>query len=61
VVLDALIGEDGMVKKLSTLSGPSVLAQSAMEAVRSWKFDPYIASGRAVAVETTIAVDFRLN
>jgi TonB family protein len=61
VVLDALIGSDGSVKGLRTISGPDLLVQSAKEAVRSWKYEPYLTNGNAVEVETTISVDFRLN
>lgn len=61
VVLDAVIAPDGSVKSLRSLSGTDLLVRSATEAVRSWKFEPYLSSGKAVEVETTIAVDFRLN
>lgn len=61
VVLDAVIASDGSVKSLRPLSGPDLLAQAATEAVRGWKFEPYLSSGSAVEVETTIAVEFRLN
>jgi len=61
VVLDAVIAPDGSVKRLRPLSGPDLLVRSATEAVQSWKFEPYLSSGKAVEVETTIAVEFRLN
>ena len=61
VVLDAVIAADGTVQGLRPVSGDDVLANSAMSAVRSWRFEPYQSSGRAVEVETTIAVEFRLN
>jgi len=61
VVLDVVIAPDGSVKSLHPLSGPDLLAQSATEAVRGWKFEPYLSSGSPVEVETTIAVEFRLN
>src|SRR5580658_8354955 len=61
VVLDAVIAADGSVKRLRPVSGPKPLVQSATEAVRSWKFEPYLFSGQAVEVETTIAVEFRLD
>ncbi len=61
VVLDAVIAPDGSVKHLRPVSGPDLLVQSATEAVRSWKFEPYLSSGKAIEVETTIAVEFRLN
>jgi len=61
VVLDAVIAPDGSVKRLRPVFGPDLLVQSATEAVRFWKFEPYLSSGKAVEVETTIAVEFRLN
>lgn len=61
VVLDTVIAPDGTVKRLKPVSGDDLLVKSAAAAVRSWKFEPYQYSGRAVAVETTIAVEFRLN
>ena len=60
-VLDAVIRPDGSVKSLRPVSGPDLLVQSATEAVQSWKFEPYLSSGQAVEVETTIAVEFRLH
>jgi TonB family protein len=61
VVLDALIGADGTVKHLRPVAGPDVLAQSAQDAVQSWRFEPYSPDGKAVEVATTIAIEFRLN
>jgi TonB family protein len=61
VVLDAVISPDGSVKSLRPVSGTDLLVRSATNAVQSWKFEPYLSNGRAVEVETTIAVDFRLN
>jgi TonB family protein len=61
VVLDAVIAPDGAVRRLRPLSGPDVLAQSALDAVHSWKYKPYRVGGRAVAVETTVSVDFQLH
>lgn len=61
VVLDAVISPDGSVKSLRPVSGIDSLVQSATNAVQSWKFEPYLSNGRAIEVETTIAVDFRLN
>jgi len=38
-----------------------LLVSAAQDAVRSWKFEPYQSSGRPVAVETTITIEFRLH
>ena len=61
VVLDVLIGADGTVKHLQPASGNAVLAKSAIDAVQQWRFEPYRPSGRALEVETSVAVEFRLN
>jgi len=61
VVLDALIAADGSVKRLQPLSGDELLAKSASDAVRQWRFEPYQSFSRAREVETTVAVEFRLN
>jgi TonB family protein len=61
VVMDAVIAPDGTVKRLLPLSGPDLLAQSATAAVQSWKYEPYLSSGKPVEVETTIAIEFQLN
>ncbi|MGO8987021.1 MAG: TonB family protein [Terriglobales bacterium] len=61
VVLDAVIAPDGSVKSVRPVAGPSPLVQSATDAVRSWKFEPYLSNGKPIEVETSIAVEFRLN
>jgi len=61
VVMDAVIAPDGSVKRLRPMSGPDLLAQSATAAVQSWKFEPYLSSGKPVEVETTIAIEFQLK
>jgi TonB family protein len=61
VVLDAIVGPQGSVERLEQISGPDTLAQAAMEAVRWWRYQPYLVNGRPVAVETTVQLDFRLG
>jgi TonB family protein len=59
VVLGAVIGRDGSVVKLRPISGPDALGSAAIDAVKWWRFQPYLVNGRAVEVETTFAVEFR--
>jgi len=61
VVLQAVIGTDGMVKDVHPISGSQVLGRSASDAVRWWRFQPYQLDGQPVPVQTTIEVEFRLN
>jgi hypothetical protein len=58
-VLSAVIGRDGSVSSLRPVSGPDVLARTAMDSVQWWKFEPYRVKGAPVEVETTLAVEFR--
>ena len=59
VKLHALIAKDGSIQSLSLSSGPPILAQAALDAVRQWRYRPYILNGQAVGVETFITVNFR--
>jgi periplasmic protein TonB len=61
VVLRARIGTDGEVRDLQLVSGNALLAQSALEAVREWRYRPTLLNGQAVEVETRITVNFVLN
>lgn len=59
VRLHALIARDGTIQSLSVSSGPPILTQAALDAVRQWRYRPYILNGQAVEVETFITVNFR--
>ena len=64
VVLSAVIGEDGRVREIVVLSAPRPdvgFADAAIEAVRSWEYEPGRMRGRAVAVQLTVVVQFRLR
>jgi len=61
VRLHAIIAKDGSVQSLSVSSGHPILAQAALEAVRQWRYRPYVLNGQPVEVETFITVDFRKN
>jgi TonB family protein len=59
IVLDVVVGRDGSVAGVHALNGPDVLAQSAVDALRWWRFEPYRVNGQPIAVETTVAVEFK--
>jgi len=59
VRLHAVIAKDGTIQSLSVTSGQPILAQAALEAVRQWRYRPYLLNGKAVEVETFITVNFR--
>jgi TonB family protein len=60
VVLEARIGKDGRVSELKVVSGPPELRQAAMDAVRTWKYKPYLLNGEVVEVRTQVNVVFHL-
>jgi TonB family protein len=60
VVLEARVGKDGTVEKLSTVSGDPQLATAATDAVRQWRFKPFFRNGSPEEFQTRITVDFRL-
>jgi periplasmic protein TonB len=61
VVLQALIGADGSIQDLRVLSGPSILAPAAQQAVRQWRFRPYLINGQAVETKANITVNFTIK
>lgn len=61
VVMRAVIGKDGTIENLTVLSGPEVLRDSAMEAVRQWVYRPFLLNGEATEVDTTITVNYSLG
>lgn len=60
VVLHALVGKDGSVRELKSLSGNSQLVMAAADAVRQWRFKTYAPKGQPVEFETQITVEFKL-
>ncbi len=61
VVLAAVIGKDGSIQNLHVLSGHPLLTQAALEAVKQWRYKPYILNGEPVEVDTQVTVNFTLS
>jgi protein TonB len=61
VLLAATISRTGAIENLRLVSGPPMLAPAAEEAVRTWRYRPYLLNGEPVEVETTIRVNFNLG
>ena len=58
VLLKATITKQGNIEGVQVLSGPKILAPSAVDAVKTWKYRPYMLDGQPVSVETNITVVF---
>jgi protein TonB len=60
VILQAEISKEGNIINLQLVSGHPMLAPAAIEAVKQWKYKPYLLNGEPVEVETTVQVNFTL-
>jgi len=60
VVLQAMIAKDGTVQDLRVLSGHPLLVAAAMDAVKLWRYKPYLLNDQPVEVDTQINVNFTL-
>jgi len=61
VVLHAVISKTGDIQSLQITSGPEALRESAMEAVRTWRYRPFLLNGEPTEVETTIQVNYNMG
>ncbi|MGA2022528.1 MAG: TonB family protein [Candidatus Sulfotelmatobacter sp.] len=60
VILRAVISKDGSIENLSLVSGHPMLAPAAIDAVKQWKYKPYLLNGEPVEVDTEVQVNFTL-
>jgi protein TonB len=61
VVLDVDISKGGSIESLRTISGHPMLVPAAIEAVKQWRYKPYLLNGEPVSVETRVTVSFNLS
>jgi len=61
VVLKVLIAETGEVKEITVISGDPELAQAAIEAIKQWKYTPYIVEGKPTLVDTQVTFGFHIK
>jgi periplasmic protein TonB len=61
VVLLAVIGVDGAVKDVQVESGPALLTQAAIDAVKQWRYKPYLLNGVPVEIDSRITVIFTMS
>lgn len=60
VELAAVIGKDGVVENLRVVSGPDALQKSSLDAVRQWRYQPFLLNGDPIEVKTTINIVYTL-
>jgi protein TonB len=61
VILAALISKQGTMENLHALSGHPMLVPAAIDAVRQWRYKPYVLNSEPIEVETQITVNFLLS
>ena len=61
VILMAVIGKDGNVEDVRVESGLPMLAQAAVDAVKQWRYRPYMLNGEPVEVDSRITINFTLS
>jgi periplasmic protein TonB len=61
VILQAMIGRDGLIQDLHVVSGPPILASAAQEAVKQWHFKPHFEGAGAVETQAKITVNFTIS
>jgi TonB family protein len=61
VTIDALIDANGRVTKMKVVSGPTLLQQAAMDALKQWKYQPATLDGKAVPMHLSVTIQFRLQ
>jgi protein TonB len=61
VRLEAIIAADGRIRELKVISGHPLLVQSALDAVRQWRYQPTLLNNTTVEVLTHIDVNYTLR
>ena len=61
VVVEAVISRKGTVESLHVVSGPAMLQQAALDAIREARYQPFRLNGEPTEVQTTITVNFRMG
>ncbi len=61
VILQALIGRDGLIQDLKIVTGPPILAKAALEAVKQWHFKPHYEGTQPVETQAKITVNFTIS
>ncbi len=61
VILEAVIAADGTIENLRVVSGHPMLVGAAVQAVKQWRYKPYLLNGSPVEVDTTVQVNFNLG
>ena len=59
VVLKAVVDDSGKVEGVRLVEGNAILAPAAIQAVKEWRYRPYVRDGKAQPFQTLVIVDFQ--
>ena len=59
IVLKTVVDENGKVASVRLVEGNAALANSAIEAVKQWRYRPYVRDGKDLSFQTVVIVDFQ--
>jgi len=60
-VLSIVVDEKGNVQDVRAISGPALLARSAEDALRHWRFKPIMVDGKPTQVESKVSMNFQFS
>ena len=61
VLLDVDISKEGIVENVKATSGHPLLIPAALDAVKQWRYQPFMLDGKAAAFDTQVEVHFSLH
>lgn len=61
VALEATISEEGKVEKVDIVSGSPMLTRTAADALKAWRFKPFLEDGKPVKVQAPVSFEFKLG
>ncbi|MBS1799006.1 MAG: energy transducer TonB [Acidobacteria bacterium] len=61
VVIEAIISKTGAIESLHVISGPPMLREAALDAIRSARYRPYLLNGEPTEIQTTFTVNFKIG
>lgn len=61
VQLKAIISKQGIIENLQLVNGHPLLVPAAMDAVKQWRYRPYVLNGEPLEIETIVIVNFHIS
>jgi TonB family protein len=59
VMIDAVVNEMGQITTMKVISGSSILSPAAMEALRTWKYEPARLNGQPTPAHVQVRINFK--